>query len=120
MPKDKPNKKQEQRLLQYFKKLDATQRQSLLDYAEYLLQKYPLPEQFEQSDPLSIPRPVQETVIGAIKRLRKTYPMIDASALLNETSSLMAQHLVQGRGTQEVIDELENLFARRFEELSSS
>ncbi len=108
-----PRDKQEQRLLQCFKNLDAAQRQNLLDYAEYLLQKHPPPEP-QSLDLLSIPRPVQETVIGAIKRLRDTYPMIDATALLNETSSLMAQHLMQGRATQEVIDELETLFAQRF------
>ena len=108
-----PRDKQEQRLLQCFKNLDAAQRQNLLDYAEYLLQKHPPPEP-QSLDPLSIPRPVQETVIGAIKRLRDTYPMIDATALLNETSSLMAQHLMQGRATQVVIDELETLFAQRF------
>ena len=108
-----PRDKQEQRLLQCFKNLDKTQRQNLLDYAEYLLQKHPPPEP-QPLDPLFIPRPGQETVIGAIKRLRETYPMIDATALLNETSSLMAQHLVQGKGAQEVIDELEMLFAQRF------
>jgi hypothetical protein len=39
-----------------------------------------------------------------------------SGALLNDTSSLMAGHVLHGRPAAEVIDELEALFARYFAE----
>ena len=43
--------------------------------------------------------------------------MVDRATLLNETSSLMSQHLMQGRAAVEVIDELETLFEKRYHAL---
>lgn len=40
--------------------------------------------------------------------------MLDRSAMLNDTSSLMAGHIIRGRPAAEVIDELEALFARQY------
>ena len=68
--------------------------------------------------PVEIPRPVEETVVKAVKRLRVTYPMLDARKLLNQASELMTQHLVQGREAVEVIEELEILFRSHYEKLS--
>ena len=42
--------------------------------------------------------------------------MLDKSLLLNETSALMTQHVMQGKDAVEVIDELELLFRRVYEE----
>ena len=47
-------------------------------------------------------------------------PKIDKPELLNETSVLMTQHVMQGRDIEEVIDELEVLFRRFYDELVNS
>jgi hypothetical protein len=105
----------ERRLLRLFRDLSENKQASLLDYAEYLLARV-LPEAEPVSQtPLDIARPVQESVVKAIKRLRETYPMLDRAKLIHETSALMSQHLVQGRTAVEVIDELEALFRRHYQ-----
>ena len=43
--------------------------------------------------------------------------MLDRSKMLNETSSLMTQHVLNGRAATEVIDELEIMFKRHYEKL---
>jgi hypothetical protein len=40
--------------------------------------------------------------------------MLDKAKLLNETSALMAQHVMQGRPAEEVIDELEIVFEMHY------
>jgi hypothetical protein len=108
----------EKRLREILAALPEEQARALLDFAEYLYERYtraaapPLPE------PLDIPRPASESVVAAIKRLRATYPMLDATQLLDETSRLMAEHVMRGRAAAEVIDELEILFRAHYERLS--
>ncbi len=109
----------ERRLLRLYRSLSATQKAGLLDYAAYLSQRAES-EQEDAKAPLPIPRPPQESVIKAIRRLRQTYPMLDANRLLHETSGLMAQHVVHKRPAPEVIDELEALFRRLYEEHSKT
>jgi hypothetical protein len=53
-----------------------------------------------------------------MKRLSATYHMLDKSKLLNETSALMAQHVMQGRPAHEVIDELEVVFELHYRRLA--
>lgn len=108
----------EKKLLKAFKTLNESQRELLLEYVEFLLQRQPPERSPVPAEPLPIPRPQKETVVGAMKRLSATYPMVDTGTLLNEASSLMAQHLLQGREVGEVIDELEELFAQRFAAVS--
>jgi hypothetical protein len=55
-----------------------------------------------------------ETVVMAIKRLTRTYPMLDRRKLIGRTSQLMAEHALQGRAAVEVIDELEMVFERYY------
>jgi hypothetical protein len=105
--------KTEKRLREILAGLPAVQAQALLDYAEFLAARYVAPA--ELTEPLEIPRPAQETVIKAIRRLGATYPMVDRSKMLNETSVLMTQHMIHGRDAVEVIDELEILFRRHYE-----
>lgn len=107
---------EERRLLRAFRSLPEARRQSLLDYAEFLIERAAPQEQSKPQDPLAIPRPEQESVVKAIKRLRQTYPMIDRARILHETSGLMTQHLVHGKAAAEVIDELEGLFRRHYED----
>lgn len=109
--------KSEQRLLEIIERLPPEQARQLLDYAEFLLARYgvePAP-----AVPVDIERPEEESVVLAIKRLRLTYPMLDPAKLLNETHELMTQHVMQGRAAIEVIDELEALFRRHYEQMFS-
>jgi len=111
--------KPEKRLLELFKKLPEAEQKSLLDFAEFLAERTPAVESKVPQEPLDIPRPAEENVVAAMKRLRETYPMIDHSKLLHEASGLMAEHMMQGRPAPEVIDELEAMFLRHYEKQSS-
>lgn len=103
----------EKRLLEILESLPGEQAQQLLDYAEFLFTRHGCAP--TAAAPLDLPRPDQETVVRAIKRLRETYPMLDPTKLLNETSLLMSQHVMQGKDAVEVIDELEVLFRAHYE-----
>lgn len=78
--------------------------------------RHGLPE--ELAEPEDIPRPEQETVIQAIKRLSATYPMLDRRILFDEASMFMMQHTMEGRDAVEIIDELELVFRRHYESLT--
>lgn len=105
----------ERRLLRLYRALPPSRQEGLLDYAGFLLDRAQPDEPEVPSEPLPIPRPAQENVVKAIKRLRETYPMLDRAKILHETSALMTQHLVHGKSAPEVIDELEALFQRHFQ-----
>lgn len=93
--------------------LSETQQQTLIDFATFLStqnQAETKESVLELLEPEIIERPEEETVVGAIKRLNKTYYMLDTEALLNQVSSLMGKHLLQGQEADLVIDELEALF----------
>lgn len=118
----------EKRLTGILRSLPAAQAGMLLEFAEFLLQRHgvagleegKIAEAVEIPAPVVMPRPAEETVVKAVKRLRATYPMLDARKLLNQTSDLMTQHLVQGREAVEVIEELEILFRSHYEKLAGS
>ncbi len=107
-------RQEDKRLLKIFRALGPEDRETLMAFGEFLASRAreasPRP-----MEPHPIPRPPKETVVGAIKRLSASYPMLDKAALLNETSMLMAQHVMHGRPAEEVIDELEVLFRRHYE-----
>lgn len=102
-------------------RLPEEQLRTLLQFAEFLLAQ--VPEQQAADAPLPepkpIPRPAQESVIKAMRRLSETYFMLERGPLLNETSALMAQHVMQGRSAKEVIDELEAVFVAHYEKARS-
>lgn len=109
----------ERRLLKFYRKLTKDDRESLLAFAEFLVERrkgkdetvdeqYPL-------QPKSIPRPEAESVVAAIRRLSETFYMLERSEILNETSALMSSHVLQGRDAVEVIDDLEALFSRHYD-----
>jgi len=137
---------QEERILEILRGLPEAEAGSLLDYAEFLLNRAPqnqllqaLSSAAAMSDknisatpvtmptataniepsvniePLVIPRPEKETIIGAVKRLSKTYPMLSKDKMLHETSDLVGQSLMGTRETADVIDELETVFQRNYE-----
>lgn len=111
-------KKSEKQLLNLYRSLPKAARSNLLDFARFLAERYP-PETETMAAPLSIPRPREESVIAAVKRLSATYPMLDKDTMLHETSALVAQHLIQGRDATDVIDELETIFLRRYQSLET-
>lgn len=108
--------KTEKRLLEILETLPEEQARALLDYAEYLCERYGANK--DVPPPTDIARPEAESVVRAIKRLRATYPMLNPQKLLNETSVLVSQHVMQGRDAVEVIDELEVLFRRHYQKLT--
>jgi len=110
----------ERHLLRLYRALSPSRREGLFDYGEFLLARVQPDAPEVPSEPLDIPRPAQESVVKAIKRLRETYPMLDRAKILNETSALMTQHLVHGKPAPTVIDELETLFRHHFETLQSA
>ena len=111
-------KQSEKRLLKLYSELSEEDQRMLLAFAEFLHARG-VPERMEPLPPQPIPRPAQETVIAALKRLSQSYPMLDKARMLNETSVLVAQHVMQGRAAGEVIDELEVIFERHYRTLAS-
>lgn len=68
----------------------------------------------EVPEPEVVPRPDDEKVVAAVKRLSKTYYMLDKKKMLGVTSDLLTQHILHGRKAAEVIDELESLFEQHY------
>lgn len=116
-----PKQPKQQKLLKFFNQLGSDGQQQLLDFAEFLNQKYkgsvnPSDEQSEHlNEPVIIPRPDEETVVAAIKRLSKTYVMLNKDDMLHKTSDLMSEHILRGRPAPEVIDDLELMFTEHYE-----
>ena len=100
------------RLQGLWARLPAPQRETLLAFAEFLAARHgaepPAP-------PLDLPRPPGESVVQALQRLRRTYPMLEPGGLLQEASGLMSRHVLEDCPAEEVIDELERLFRRRYQ-----
>ena len=107
-------KREEKQLLDLFEQLAPEQQDKLIAFAEFLGGSAP-DATGAASEPVAIPRPDDETVTIAIRRLVRTYPMLDRKRLMAEASQFMAQHALEGRPASEVIDELEKVFARHFE-----
>lgn len=87
---------------------------TLCEFAEYLANKYPAVEQ-AAVEKLPIPRPDEESVIAAIKRLSKTYPMLDKKILFEQTSVAMSAHVLQEVSSEESIDRLEDVFSQAYQ-----
>jgi hypothetical protein len=110
-------------LMAIYRQLGDDDRRTLLAFAEFLLQRNRfaappvVPTQAPLPEPETLPRPVQESVVAALKRLAKTYPMLDKTEMLSATSDLVARHILEGTGTTEVIDRLEEIFAARYRKL---
>ena len=110
-------------LLKLYSSLTKQDKVILKSFAEFLATRNTLVNDDNavgevRAEPKPIARPAQETVVGAIKRLSKTYYMLNRSELLNETSSLMTAHIIHGRATSDVIDDLEALFAQYYKQYS--
>ena len=109
--------KGEKKLLDLFDQLTSEQQDKLIAFAEFLT-VHPASDALV-SEPLAIPRPAAETVTMAIRRLVRTYPMLERRQLMGEASQLLAQHVLQGRPSAAVIDDLEALFVVHYEQRKS-
>ena len=115
----------EQYLAALFRKLAAGDQATLLAFAEFLAGRGSSPAVAVRSEPVAVPdpepieRPAEESVVGGLKRLSKTYPMLDKSEMLSATSDMVATHIMQGTDATEVVDELEKVFRKHYEMLKS-
>jgi len=103
------------KLSELFVKLPDADQQTLMDFALFLKQKnkdkqvdFPIPKLEDRVD--------GESVIAAIKRLKKIYHMLNMDPLIDETSSYLTQYMVQGRDKNEVINDLEASFVKHYEQ----
>lgn len=103
----------EKRIVTLLREFPLDTKEQVLAFVEFLQTRIERPS--VPTEPLTIPRPTQETVVKAIRRLSATYPMLDRGKILTETSTLMSQHVLGGREAAEVIDDLERLFQEHFE-----
>ena len=103
-------------LADLFNALNKEGQQSLFDYAEFLQLKFGVEPQ-PLGEPVDVPKAENETVVGAIKRLKQAYPMIDSMEVFAVASNLMTDHMIKGRDAEEVIDEIEALFEETYRKL---
>ena len=60
---------------------------------------------------------MEESVIAAIRRLARTYPMLDSDNVFSAATTLMTRHVMWQQAAVEVIDELEVMFKARYDDL---
>ncbi len=109
-------KSKERQLRAVLEALTDTEVTSVLDFAQYLRDRRPVAPNYS-AEIVEVPRPEDESVIDAIRRLTQTYPMLDRGTVFNEASSLMALHVMQGESREQTINRLEALFHSRYESL---
>ena len=115
----------EQQLTELFRQLFADDQLTLLAFAEFLAGRRTSGAVAINKEPVVIPEPevierqAGESVVGALKRLAKTYPMLDKTEMLGATSDLVASTIMRGADPVGVIDQLENIFQSRYEKLKS-
>jgi hypothetical protein len=108
---------EERRVTRLYRSLSVADRATLIAFGEFLAQRATGATALGPAarlEPEVIERPAKETVVAALKRLRRVYVMLDHGVLLHEASALMSTHVLQGRPAADVIDELEALFARHY------
>jgi hypothetical protein len=105
---------EQQRLQRIFRQLPSEQKQTLLAFAEFLHTRS-IEKPSLSAIPQLLPRLPDESVVAAIKRLSKSYPMLDKATMLDKTSALMTEHILHGRDKVEIIDELEAVFVQHYE-----
>ena len=107
----------EQALLKAFHQMTPTARRTLVDFADYLSRRHPVAVPPVSEQPLKVPRPAEESVIAAIRRLAKTYPMLNSDNVFSAATTLMTRHIMGQQAAVEVIDELESMFKARYDNL---
>ena len=115
----------EQHLTELFRQLPASDQLTLLAFGEFLASRgssgavVPVKEAVVIADPVVIERPPGESIVAALRRLSKTYPMLDKTEMLSATSDLVAANIMQGTDAVEVVDQLEDIFRGLYEKLKS-
>ncbi|MBF0424913.1 MAG: hypothetical protein HQL66_03725 [Magnetococcales bacterium] len=112
------DKADERRLLSAWRSLAAAERHTLLQFAEFLVTRSNAVVATEPPPsllPLDIPAPPGESAVKALKRLKKTYPMIDADLQLLEQASAILMQRVLGSPDASVVAQLEQLFRERYQ-----
>lgn len=114
-------KAEEERLLAYFRELPAQHKTTLLEFAEFLHARAGAADGGSgvPAKPRRIKAAQGETVAMAVRRLTRSYPMLDRRKLMNETSRCMAEHALEGRPAAEVIAKLELVFARHYSRMNN-
>jgi len=112
-----PASPEERQLTRLYRSLSEADRHALIAFAEFLARdERPARTPEQPREPAHTPRPEEETVIAAIRRLSRTYSMLDRGPIFHETSALMSAHVLQGREASQVIDALEALFERQYQD----
>ena len=118
-------KPEQQQLIDLFTGLDEGGRSSLLAFAEFLASRGRVPRVTASKPVVTVPapeniaRPDDESIVAALKRLSKTYPMLDKSEMLGATSDMVATHVMQGSDPVGVIDQLEAVFSKHYSDLKT-
>ncbi|MBF0415758.1 MAG: hypothetical protein HQL79_08335 [Magnetococcales bacterium] len=97
--------------------LSDTNRDTLLKFAQFLLHQEEIstPVPSPPREPLNIPSPPNETVVQALKRLKRNYPMIEADIGLLDAASQFVMQKVLGHPDAELIRKMEKLFSDAYE-----
>ena len=116
------SRKHQEKIIGVLASLSPADQEAVLSFAEFLVSRAATAKAapavvVEIAAPELGPRPQDEKVVAAIKRLSKAYYMLDKSKMLGVTSDLVTQHILQGREAMEVIDELEQVFADHYRQL---
>ena len=115
----------QQQLTVLIQQLGAGDQATLLAFAAFLASRAPAHSVSVKVEPEIVPepelieRPAQESVVGALKRLSKSYPMLNKAEMLSATSDLVAASIMQGSDPVGVIDELQEIFRRHYEQMKS-
>jgi hypothetical protein len=116
----------EQQLTEHFQQLGSGDQATLLAFAAFLASRSPAGTVTVKAEPVTIPepeiieRPEKESVVGALKRLSKSYPMLNKTEMLSATSDLVATTIMQGSDPVGAIDELEAIFRTHYAQLVSA
>ena len=105
----------ERHFLRVLRKLGSAEQEQVLAFADFLKSRQRPEPAVAPQEPKLLPAKDGETVVGAIKRLRESYAMLDAKAMLNDTSNLMSRHVMGGDTAETVIVELEKMFERHYQ-----
>jgi hypothetical protein len=109
--------KERNRLLATWQKLTKEDQRAVRLFAEFLLQQNGTDTTAPEIplEPVPIAKPAEESAVLAMKRLKKSYPMIEADFSLLESASQLLLKRMMGTPDAEVVAELEALFANRYQ-----
>lgn len=125
--------KAERKLCKLYKALDDADRSTLMKFAEFLLLEAEQKQSNTSQDndtgkqhkltqeafpkPKRIPAPENENVIKGIKRVSAMYYMVDKSKMFDLTSTLMTEHLMQGRPAKDILVDVEQAFKQEYDKM---